>query len=300
MSTMAMLKSGLSKAAQATKSAAKAAADYSKETYKRLAAPPEHVRCSNGDCDAKLQVPSNIWDWPCPKCTLTNVGNEAKCSACEAPKPKLEREPAVQCPLCQQFTTVPTTTLHRNIKNMSEDTGKALNSAKVAAATKYEELKSRPSNFPCPYCQTVLNVPPEQGPLNEQGVEVLDCKVCERRVPVPGTNFSKSILATKKTVKDSSVKAYYTVASKPFITCPRCQSHNLAENVLGEQEGVCKECSLRLEVPNAVRAEVLRQQHEAAEKKKQEAQAAKNAASASAASASSASSSTEGTVAKLQ
>jgi hypothetical protein len=230
----------LDKIASTAKSAAKSASDYTKKTISDLKAPPASVQCSG--CPRQVPVPKELFDWVCTQ-KHRNDRSEEKCTECGGEKwtPPVEEVKKVTCAECQAVTEVPNTTAARHLKQAAYDTKTAITKTAVAAQESIVKMKSAPEQFHCSVCDTLLFVPKGAwmcqacAQSNEEDIQACAnpkcsqkktqqkvlCGVCNQAVLVPTSNFMNSLGHVERQMSTGVKKAFYTIADKPSVLCPR-------------------------------------------------------------------------------
>jgi hypothetical protein len=151
--------------------------------------------------------------------------------------------PVLECATCHAKTDVPTTNAALHLKNAKKTTVEFVDKTSAAVKKEYEHLKSKPKQFNCEHCNTLLAVPPPQpwtcatcSVSNEALLEscascstkrveqpqLVLCGVCSNPTKVPSTNFENIAKANLKDLDKSAKKIYYDLAGKPYVLCPRC------------------------------------------------------------------------------
>jgi len=242
----------LDKLATSAKSAAKSASDYTKKTISDLKAPPASVQCQG--CPRQVPVPKELFDWTCSQ-KHRNDRTEEKCTECGGEKwtPPVEEPKTVTCSECQAVTTVPNTTAARHLKQAAHDTKTVIQKTATAAQESIVKMKSAPEQFHCSVCDSLLFVPKgawmcqscatsneENSPAcsnqpkcsQKKTQQKVLCGICNQAVLVPTSNFMNSLGHAERQMSSGVKKAFYTIADKPHIICPRCKKQVLipAEN----------------------------------------------------------------------
>jgi len=115
----------------------------------------------------------------------------------------------------------------------------------VSAKETYSHLKSKPSQFNCENCNSLLAVPAipawkcsisECGLVNDGSVEMCGkcgqprvaeevkvmCGVCNKVTRVPSNNLINKFKAGVKEMDRSATKTYYDLSGTDYVVCPRC------------------------------------------------------------------------------
>jgi len=236
----------LDKITESAKSAAKSASDYTKKTITELKSPPTSVQCSG--CPRQVPVPKELFDWTCSQ-KHRNDRDALKCTVCGGEKwtPPVEEPKTVTCAECQAVTEVPNTAAARHLKQAAYDTKTAIQKTAVAAQESIVKLKSAPDQFHCSVCESLLFVPKGAwmcqacAQSNEEDAQACGnpkctqkkaqqkvlCGVCNQAVLVPTSNFMNSLGHAERQMSTGAKKAFYTIADKPHVLCPRCKKQVL-------------------------------------------------------------------------
>jgi DNA-directed RNA polymerase subunit RPC12/RpoP len=144
-------------------------------------------------------------------------------------------------------SAVPSTAAQRHLKQAAYDTKTAIQKTATAAQESIVKLKSAPDQFHCSVCDSLLFVPKgawmcqacatsnqedNQACSNEKcsqkkTQQKVLCGICNQAVLVPTSNFMNSLGHTERQMSSGIKKAYYTIADKAHVICPRCKKQVL-------------------------------------------------------------------------
>jgi len=234
---------------------AKGVADATSKKIEEWKAPPSVIHCSNPECKAEIETPSNLFDWQCvnPACHKANARELKNCTGCNALKPA-SQPPVLTCSKCGTPNIVPTSNASKAMKEAGAKTKQVMKETADSVKETYQNMKSKPSQFNCEHCNNLLAVPaplpwtcprPECANVPNDGnadacatckqprdpatrpapiEQKVRCGVCNKVTTVPATNFSNKMKSGVKEMDRSSRKMWYDVTGKTYVLCPRCSN----------------------------------------------------------------------------
>jgi len=251
--------------AEATKKAAKATADFTKEQYNIAIARPKIVQCEQEGCDGKVDVSVDLWKWTCEAAECKTLNDDVKvCMKCQAVRPK-STNPTINCPVCEQKITVYPTVAQQQTAEAARYTKKGVKDVAAWSQNKFIELKSRPTTVQCKVetCKLLLAVPPEVWEWqcevcrqpNEADAKVCSSETCQNKrpsfTPVLTCQCGAQVMVPSTAAKaqlDQGV-AYTKEQTKQTATAAKVSYQHWTS---APQEFNCQHCNVKIGVPPPV------------------------------------------------
>jgi len=203
-------------ASEVAKQTMKTTKKYAVDKYTDWSSRPCKVLCEKDSCSTEVVVPPEIWIWTCQNDHKSDI-SATTCEECNQVRPKDLNPRVVTCVTCGTMITVPDTNAQVYVTEVAKKTKEVVVTAKGNATEKYDHLKSRPSEFNCSGCNTILNVPQTVtwlcrtegcGKTNASGTRTCTlchktpirqamCGQCGMVSNIPISNFSNSIRSSK-------------------------------------------------------------------------------------------------------